>query len=53
MDIAHRAGQLLAPHVVAALAATGHIHTRPTRHPTPRQGAAVAVGVAVAGPAEA
>ena len=53
MDIAQRAGQRPAPHVVAALAATDHTHTRPTPHPTPRRGAAGAVGAASAGPAEA
>lgn len=51
MDIAQRAGQRPAPHVVAALAATGHI--RPTPRPTPRRGAAEvagAAGAARAGP---
>ncbi|WP_255251822.1 hypothetical protein [Nitrosomonas ureae] len=51
MGIAQRAGKRPAPYVVAALAATGH--TRPTLHPTPRLGAAGAVGAASVGPAQA
>ena len=53
MDIAQRAGQRPAPYVVAVLAATGHIHTRPTPHPTPRRGAAGEAGASEEGPVEA
>ena len=42
MDIAQRAGPRLAPHVVAALAATDH--TGDTRHPIPHRGVAGAAG---------
>jgi len=51
--IARRARQRPAPHVVAALAATGHTRPRPTPHPTPRRRATGAAGAAGAGPAAA
>ncbi len=50
MDIAQRAGQQPAQHVVAAaIAATIHIHTRPTPHPTPHREAVGAREAAEAG----
>lgn len=53
MDIGQRAGQRPAPHVVVALAATDHTHTRPILHHTPRWGAAGAARPASEDSAEA
>ena len=54
MAIAPRALQRLAPHVMAVLAATGHIRMTLIRiHPTPRRRAPAAAGAVVAGPAVA
>lgn len=52
MAIAQRARRRPAPHVVAALAATGHIRIRLIRiRPTPRRRAPAAAGAVPAGPA--
>ena len=54
MAIAQRALQRPAPHVVAAIAATGRIRIRPIRiRPTPRRRAAAAARAVSAGPAAA
>jgi hypothetical protein len=52
MDIVQLVGQQPAQHVVAAIAATVHMHTLPTPHPTPCRGAALAAEALGAGPAE-